>query len=51
MQWLSGIHDNICLNQLGVGARKIRNKHVLIVGVGALGSASAESFVRAGIAS
>ena len=31
------------------GQEKIRNKHVLIVGVGALGSASAESFVRAGI--
>ncbi|KLA30487.1 molybdopterin-synthase adenylyltransferase MoeB [Bacillus cereus] len=31
------------------GQEKIRNKHVLIVGAGALGSASAESFVRAGI--
>ena len=33
----------------GRGQEKIRNKHVLIVGAGALGSASAESFVRAGI--
>ena len=31
------------------GQEKIRNKHVLIVGAGALGSASAESFVRAGV--
>lgn len=31
------------------GQEKIRNKHVLIVGAGALGSASAEAFVRAGI--
>ncbi|MEI4648510.1 molybdopterin-synthase adenylyltransferase MoeB [Bacillus cereus] len=31
------------------GQEKIRNKHVLIVGAGALGSTSAESFVRAGI--
>lgn len=31
------------------GQEKIQNKHVLIVGAGALGSASAESFVRAGI--
>ncbi|MFZ3197709.1 MAG: ThiF family adenylyltransferase, partial [Bacillus mycoides] len=31
------------------GQEKIRNKHVLIIGAGALGSASAESFVRAGI--
>ncbi|MCU5324328.1 molybdopterin-synthase adenylyltransferase MoeB [Bacillus cereus] len=31
------------------GQEKIRNKHVLIVGAGALGSANAESFVRAGI--
>jgi molybdopterin-synthase adenylyltransferase len=31
------------------GQEKIRNKHVLIIGVGALGSASAESFIRAGI--
>jgi molybdopterin-synthase adenylyltransferase len=31
------------------GQGKIRRKHVLIVGAGALGSASAESFVRAGI--
>ncbi|MCW1940070.1 molybdopterin-synthase adenylyltransferase MoeB [Bacillus anthracis] len=31
------------------GQEKLRNKHVLIVGAGALGSASAESFVRAGI--
>ncbi|MCU5377902.1 molybdopterin-synthase adenylyltransferase MoeB [Bacillus cereus] len=31
------------------GQEKIRNKHVLIVGAGALGSVSAESFVRAGI--
>ncbi|WP_312503678.1 ThiF family adenylyltransferase, partial [Bacillus luti] len=31
------------------GQEKIRNKHVLIVGAGALGSASSESFVRAGI--
>ncbi|MGH0424303.1 MULTISPECIES: molybdopterin-synthase adenylyltransferase MoeB [Bacillus] len=31
------------------GQEKIRNKHVLIVGAGALGSASAECFVRAGI--
>src|SRR6478672_10382588 len=31
------------------GQGKIRNKHVLIVGAGALGSASAEAFVRAGI--
>lgn len=31
------------------GQEKIRNKHVLIVGGGALGSANAESFVRAGI--
>ncbi len=31
------------------GQEKIRHKHVLIVGVGALGSAGAEAFVRAGI--
>lgn len=31
------------------GQEKIGNKHVLIVGVGALGSAGAEAFVRAGI--
>jgi molybdopterin/thiamine biosynthesis adenylyltransferase len=31
------------------GQEKIRNKHVLIVGAGALGSANAEAFVRAGI--
>ncbi len=31
------------------GQEKIRQKHVLIVGAGALGSASAEAFVRAGI--
>lgn len=31
------------------GQEKIRNKHVLIVGAGALGSTSAESLVRAGI--
>lgn len=31
------------------GQELIRNKHVLIVGLGALGSASAESLVRAGI--
>ncbi|MFJ8355276.1 molybdopterin-synthase adenylyltransferase MoeB [Bacillus paramycoides] len=31
------------------GQEKIRNKHMLIVGAGALGSASAEAFVRAGI--
>ena len=31
------------------GQEKIRNKHVLIVGAGALGSANAESFVRAGV--
>ncbi|PLR66351.1 molybdopterin-synthase adenylyltransferase MoeB [Bacillus sp. UMB0893] len=31
------------------GQEKIRHKHVLIVGVGALGSACAEAFVRAGI--
>ncbi|MEK4467966.1 MULTISPECIES: molybdopterin-synthase adenylyltransferase MoeB [Bacillus] len=31
------------------GQEKIRNKHVLIIGAGALGSASAEAFVRAGI--
>ncbi|MBY0598008.1 molybdopterin-synthase adenylyltransferase MoeB [Bacillus bingmayongensis] len=31
------------------GQEKVRNKHVLIVGAGALGSASAEAFVRAGI--
>ncbi|MCB5239110.1 molybdopterin-synthase adenylyltransferase MoeB [Niallia circulans] len=36
--------------QIGLkGQEKIRNKHVLIVGVGALGSAGAEAFVRAGI--
>ncbi|MDR4887239.1 thiazole biosynthesis adenylyltransferase ThiF [Fredinandcohnia sp. QZ13] len=31
------------------GQRKIRNKHVLIVGAGALGTGSAEGLVRAGI--
>ncbi|WP_044894380.1 thiazole biosynthesis adenylyltransferase ThiF [Bacillus alveayuensis] len=31
------------------GQKKIMNKHVLIVGVGALGTASAEGLVRAGI--
>ncbi|WP_341518532.1 thiazole biosynthesis adenylyltransferase ThiF [Bacillus paramobilis] len=31
------------------GQRKIREKHVLIIGAGALGSASAEMFVRAGV--
>jgi len=31
------------------GQKKIKNKHVLIVGAGALGSAGAEAFVRAGI--
>lgn len=31
------------------GQEKIRHKHVLIVGAGALGSAGAEAFVRAGI--
>ena len=31
------------------GQEEIRNKHVLIVGAGALGSASAEALVRAGI--
>src|SRR3954463_3502552 len=31
------------------GQEKIRQKHVLIVGAGALGSASAEAIVRAGI--
>ena len=31
------------------GQKLIRNKHVLIIGLGALGSASAESLVRAGI--
>lgn len=31
------------------GQELIRNKHVLIIGLGALGSASAESLVRAGI--
>lgn len=36
--------------QIGTkGQEKIRNKHVLIVGAGALGSAGAEAFVRAGI--
>ncbi|MFD6441254.1 MoeB/ThiF family adenylyltransferase [Peribacillus sp. NPDC060186] len=36
--------------QIGTkGQEKIRNKHVLIVGAGALGSAGAETFVRAGI--
>lgn len=36
--------------QIGAnGQEKIRNKHVLIVGAGALGSAGAEAFVRAGI--
>ncbi|MRH44737.1 thiamine biosynthesis protein MoeB [Aquibacillus halophilus] len=33
----------------GKGQSKIENKHVLIVGCGALGSASAEALVRAGI--
>ena len=32
-----------------VGQRKIREKHVLIIGAGALGAASAEALVRAGI--
>jgi molybdopterin-synthase adenylyltransferase len=37
-------------NQIGFkGQEKIRHKHVLIVGAGALGSAGAEAFVRAGI--
>ncbi|MCW1240706.1 thiazole biosynthesis adenylyltransferase ThiF [Bacillus pretiosus] len=31
------------------GQRKIREKHVLIIGAGALGSANAEMFVRAGV--
>ena len=31
------------------GQRKIRNKHVLIIGAGALGTGSAEGLVRAGI--
>ncbi|PEI63774.1 thiazole biosynthesis adenylyltransferase ThiF [Bacillus wiedmannii] len=31
------------------GQRKIREKHVLIIGAGALGSANAELFVRAGV--
>ncbi|KOS28267.1 thiamine biosynthesis protein MoeB [Bacillus anthracis] len=31
------------------GQRKIREKHVLIIGAGALGTANAETFVRAGI--
>src|SRR3954451_13271160 len=31
------------------GQEKIRYKHILVVGAGALGSASAEAFVRAGI--
>ncbi|WP_141994763.1 MoeB/ThiF family adenylyltransferase [Bacillus sp. B4EP4a] len=31
------------------GQEKIRHKHVLIIGAGALGSAGAEAFVRAGI--
>ncbi|USK59234.1 molybdopterin-synthase adenylyltransferase MoeB [Peribacillus asahii] len=37
-------------NHIGIqGQEKISQKHVLIVGAGALGSASAEAFVRAGI--
>lgn len=31
------------------GQQKIREKHVLIIGAGALGSANAEMFVRAGV--
>lgn len=31
------------------GQEKLRNKHVLLIGVGALGAANAESLVRAGI--
>ena len=31
------------------GQERIRDKHVLIIGVGALGSASAEMLVRSGI--
>ncbi|WP_418057127.1 ThiF family adenylyltransferase, partial [Priestia megaterium] len=31
------------------GQQQIRSKHVLVVGAGALGSASAEALVRAGI--
>ncbi|MEK7018102.1 thiazole biosynthesis adenylyltransferase ThiF [Bacillus sp. FSL R9-9410] len=33
----------------GEGQQKIREKHVLIIGAGALGSANAEMFVRAGV--
>ena len=32
-----------------VGQQKIRNKHVLVIGAGALGTGSAEALVRAGI--
>ena len=40
----------ILFNRIGdLGQSKMRNKHVLIVGAGALGSASAEALVRAGI--
>ncbi|WP_170925700.1 ThiF family adenylyltransferase, partial [Bacillus sp. S1-R1J2-FB] len=31
------------------GQRKISEQHVLIIGAGALGSANAEMFVRAGV--
>ena len=31
------------------GQRKIREKHVLIIGAGALGAANAEAIVRAGV--
>ncbi|MFL6562158.1 MAG: ThiF family adenylyltransferase, partial [Bacillus sp. (in: firmicutes)] len=31
------------------GQQRIFNKHVLIIGVGALGSGSAEALVRAGV--
>ena len=31
------------------GQRKIREKHVLIIGAGALGAANAEAVVRAGV--
>ena len=34
---------------IGEGQQKIREKHVLIIGAGALGSANAEMFVRAGV--
>ncbi len=31
------------------GQRKIRGKHVLVIGAGALGAANAEAIVRAGV--